>query len=124
MFGWFKRRPEQPPAGERIAHQPPGEVFPWPMGWQLTAVDEAVIAVPAAILSDSEVIGSIIHCDDGVQLNLPTEPHTTPGARIMLWLQAGQSAWLSKSCQAVILPQRDGDTAVRRFRLTEVAQLA
>jgi hypothetical protein len=124
MFDWFKKKPEPPAAGEKVAHQPPGEVFPWPKGWQLTALDEAIIAVPAAILSDSEVIGSVIHCDDGVRLNMPTESHSTPGARIMLWLQAGQSVWLSKSCQAVVVPQSEGDTAARRFRLTEVAQQA
>jgi len=62
--------------------------------------------------------------DACVQLNMPTEPHTTPGVRVMIWLQAGQSAWLSKSCQAVVLPQSEGDTAVRRFQLTEVTQRA
>jgi hypothetical protein len=96
MFGWFRKKPEPPAAGEKIAHQPPGAVFPWATGWQLTALDEAIIAVPAAILGDSETIGSVIHCDDGVQLNLPTGPHATPGERIMIWLQPGQSVWLSK----------------------------
>jgi hypothetical protein len=32
----------------KIAHQPPGEVFAWPKGWQLTALDEAILAVSAA----------------------------------------------------------------------------
>src|SRR5262249_7141311 len=35
MFGWFRKRPEP------VASQPPGEVFPWPKGWKLTALDEA-----------------------------------------------------------------------------------
>ena len=120
MFGWFKKKPE-PPATEKIAHQRLGEVFPWPKGWRLTAIDEAIIAVPAAIIGDNEVIGSIIHCGEEVRLNLPTEPHQTPGARIMIWLQPGQSAWLSKSCQAVVMPRREGDTGERRFSVVEVA---
>jgi hypothetical protein len=122
MFGWFKKKPQPKAAGEKVAHQPPGEVFPWAKGWRLTALDEAIIAVPAAILSDSETIGSVIHCDDGVRLNLPTASQATPGERIMIWLQPGQSVWLSKSCQGVVVPQSEGDTAARRFRLTEVAR--
>jgi hypothetical protein len=124
MFGWFKKKPEPPAAGEKIAHQPPGEVFPWAKGWQLTALDEAIIAVPAAILGDDEAIGAVIHCDDGVRLNLPTAPHATLGERIKVWLRPGQSVWLSKSCQGVVVPQSEGDTAARRFRLNEVARPA
>jgi hypothetical protein len=119
MFGWFKKTPEPPPTEAKVAHQRPGEAFPWPKGWQLTALDEAVIAVPAALIGDNEVIGSVIHCGDGVKVNLPSESSSTPGARIMLWLQAGQSVWLSKSCQAVVVPKQEGDTKVRRLRLTE-----
>ena len=88
-------------------------------------IDEAVIAIPATILSDGEVIDSVIHCGDDVQLNMPTEPYTEPDAQgFQLWLQVGQSVWLSKSCQGVVLPQREGDTAVRRFRLAEISQPA
>ena len=124
MFGWFKKKPAPPAAGDKIATQPPGEVFPWATGWQLTALDEAVIAVPAAILGDNETIGSVIHCNDGVRLNLPTASHATPGERIMIWLQPGQSVWLSKSCQGIVVPQSEGDITPRRFRLTEVARQA
>lgn len=124
MFGWFKKKPEPPAAEEKIAHQPPGEVFPWARGWQLTALDEAIIAVPAAILGDNETIGSVIHCVDGVQLNLPTASHAKTGERIMIWLQPGQSVWLSKSCQGVVVPQSEGDTATRRFWLIEVGEQA
>jgi hypothetical protein len=122
MFGWFKKKQEPPPAAEKVAHQPPGEVFPWPKRWRLTALDETIIAVPAAILGDNEVIGSVIHCGAEVRLNLPTEPKPSPDARIMIWLKPGQSVWLAKSCQAVVLSIQDGDTAVRRFTLAEVAQ--
>jgi hypothetical protein len=121
MFGWLKKKPESPASGEKIAHQPPGEVFPWAKGWQLTALDEAILAVPAAILSDNETIGSVIHCDDGVQLKLPTSAHDSPGEQIMIWLKPGQSVWLSKSCQAIVVPESEGDTAVRRLRVAEIA---
>src|SRR5262249_49148708 len=107
MFGLFKKKPEPPPAGETGAHQPPGEGVPGAGGGQLTALEEAIVAVPAAILGDNETIGAVIHCDDGVRLNLPTAPHPTPDERILIWLQPGQSVWLSKSCQGVVMPQSE-----------------
>ncbi len=106
----------------KVAHQPPGEVFPWPKGWRLTALDEAILAAPAGILAENETIGSVIHCGDDVRLNLPTVPQTTPGARILIWLQAGQSVWLGKSCQAMVVPSKEGDASVRRFQLSQVSQ--
>lgn len=105
-----------------IAHQPPGEVFAWPKGWQLTALDEAILAVPAAILTDDETIGSVIHCADEVRLNLPTVAPSTSGARILIQLQPGQSVWLTKSCQAMVVPSHEGEKAVRRFQLVQVSQ--
>lgn len=120
LFGWFKRKPAPPDASVKIASQPPGDVFPWPTGWQLTALDEVIIAVPAAILSDEETIGSVIHADEDVRINLPTVSHSTPDERIAIWLQPGQSVWLSKSCQAVVLPQFEGDKMSRRFRINEI----
>jgi hypothetical protein len=106
----------------KVAHQPPGEVFAWPKGWRLTALDEAILAVPAAILADTETVGSVIQCEDEVRLRLPTGAHTDPGARILIWLLAGQSVWLTKSCQAIVVPSGEGDKAARRFQLSQVGQ--
>jgi hypothetical protein len=121
MFDCFKKPSKASPAPERVAHQPLGEVFPWPKRWRLTAIDEAIIAVPVAILGDNDTIGSIIHCDEDVRLNLPTGPRTSPEDRIMIWLKPGQSVWLGKSCQAVLLPIHEEDKAPRRFTLAEIA---
>lgn len=104
----------------KVAHQPPGETFTWPQGWQLTALNEAVLAVPAAIVADTETIGSVIHAGDEVRLNLPTSPHSDPGASILIWLLAGQSVWLAKPCQAMVVPSHEGDREVRRFLLSQV----
>lgn len=118
----FKKKSEPLAAGEKIVHQPPGEVFPWAKGLRLTALDEAIVAVPAAILSDDAAIGSVIHADECVRLNLPTATQAMPGERIMIWFQPGESVWLSKSCQGIVVTQSEGDTAARRFRLTEVTE--
>jgi hypothetical protein len=106
----------------QIAHQPPAVVFPWPKGWQLTALDETILAVPAAVVGDGETIGSVIHCEDNVLLNFPTVPHSTPDGRILIWLQPGQSVWIAKSCQAMVVPSDPSDTAVRRFKICRVAE--
>ncbi len=122
MFGWFKKRPRSSPATEQVASQPPGEVFPWPKGWKLTALDEVVLLVPGRILSDDEQIGSVIHCGDDVRLSLPTVPLDSLDARILIGLRAGQSVWLSKSCQAMVVPDDEQDKEVRRFNLFQVTQ--
>lgn len=121
MFGWFKKRRAASSVGETIASQPPGEVFPWAKGWRLTAIDEAVVMVPAQVLSNDEPIGSVIQCSDNVRLNLPTDSPHSLEARILIWLQPGQSVWLTKSCQAMVLPSNENDKAVRRFKLSKVA---
>jgi hypothetical protein len=50
--------------------QPPGEVFPWPKGWRITAIDEAMIAIPTATIGDDEVVGTVIHGDEDIQIDL------------------------------------------------------
>jgi hypothetical protein len=109
LLDWFRKKHRPPPtevsrSSSQIAHQEPGEVFPWPKEWRLTALDEAVLAVPTALLADHETIGSVIHADNDVQLQLSAA--SDPGAdnRILIWLQAGQSVWLTKSCQAMVVP--------------------
>jgi hypothetical protein len=124
MLGWFKKTPGSEMASGKQVSQPPGKVFPWPKGWQLTALDEAILAVPAAVIGGREIIGSVIHCHDDVRINMPTEPHSTEGARIMLWLRPGQSVWLSKSCEAVVVSNGEGDTVARRFRVKDVTPSA
>ncbi len=116
MFGWFRKQHEPPPPSGQVAHQRPGEVFRWPKGWRLTALDEAIIAVPVAIFSDDEVIDSVIHGDADIRLGM----NSATSARMMIWLKPGQSVWLSRSCEAVVVPMHDGDTADRRFTLDAV----
>src|SRR5262249_30808878 len=106
----------------QVASQPPSEIFPWLKGWKLTALDEAILVVPAQILSEEEPIGSVIHCDDGVRLSLPAVPLDSPDARIFIKLSVVQSVWLTKSCQAMVVPDSEQDKTVRRFRLSQVTE--
>jgi len=104
----------------KIASQPPGQIFPWPKGWKLTALEDAILAIPAAILSDDEVIGSVIHADDDVKVKLPTGQNPESDAHIIMWLEEGQSVYLNKSCQAIVLPNHEGDKVSKRLQLTRV----
>ncbi len=83
-------------------------------------MDDATLAIPGAILSDDETIGSVIHADDDVKVKLPTGQNPDSDAHIVMWLKKGQSAYLSKSCQAIVLPTYEGDKALRRFNLSRV----
>ena len=104
----------------KTAHQPPGQIFPWPKGWKLTALDEAILAIPAAILSDNDIIGSVIHAEDDVRLHLPTGRENEASNLIQIFLKPGQSVFLTKSCQAFVVPVYDGDDKKRRFNLSKV----
>ena len=106
----------------KFSYRSPGEIFPLPKGCRLTALDEAIIALPAAILSGTEYVGEAIHCDGDVQIHLPIGPDSGPGARILLRLQAGQSVWLSRSCEVLVVPQSEGDSKPRRLRMSENRQ--
>jgi hypothetical protein len=113
MFRWLLKRTRKSPAGARRVCQPPGEVFPWPKGWRITAIDEAMIAIPTAIIGDDEVVGTVIHGDDDIQIDL--HEWGLPNGRFIIWLKPGQSCSISKSCQAIVVPRNEGDTAIPSF---------
>lgn len=119
IFGWLRKLRTQRALHETIAHQSPCVPFAWPKGCQLTALDKTIIAVPGAILADEEPIGVVIHADDDVKLSMQNDA----GAPIKLWLRAGNSVWLAKSCEAIIVPQFEGDTRARRFRIAKIEEL-
>ena len=110
MFGWYRKRPTPAIIAEPIASQPPGEIFPWHRDVILTSLDEAVIALPKAILGPTETIGSVIRGEDDMQISIPDE-----GERLFIRLQPGMSVSLSKSCQASVVSD---DGRPKRFRVS------
>ena len=116
MFDWlFKKRSTEPKISE-IAIQLPGRVFPWPKGVNLLAIDEIILAIPAAILHDDEQIGSVIFGHNEMEIKLPQVPANTPGACIYLRLRPGMSVSLTKSCDAMIVAD---DNTPRRLKVVE-----
>jgi hypothetical protein len=109
MFGLFKKKLEAK-TGEKIAHQPPGQIFPWPRGIVLTALDEATIALPMAIFGKDEPIGSIVRAPAETQINIPEK-----GDTFFIRVQPGMSVSLAKSCQARVVAD---DKQPRRFKIS------
>lgn len=101
----------QPP--KRVAYQPHGEVFKWPRGVKLMALETVVFAVPAAILEPHETIGSVVRGDDAMELNIPD------GDRIYIRLQPGMSVWLTKSCEACVIAEDKKPKQVQIFLESE-----
>jgi len=111
MFGLFKKKSEAPAqAGEKIAHQPPGQIFPWPQGTVLTALDEATIALPMALFGKDEPIGSVVLGPPDIQMNIPKT-----GDTFFIRVQPGMSVSLAKSCQARVVAD---DEQPRRFKIS------
>lgn len=111
MFGLFKKKFAAPAkSGEAIAHQPPGQIFPWPQGTVLTALDEATIALPKAIFGKDEPIGSVVLGPADMQMHIPKE-----GDTFLIRLQPGMSVSLAKSCQARVVSD---DGQPRRFKIS------
>src|SRR5262245_40247461 len=108
MFGFFKKKSEmQAKSADAVAHQPPGQIFPWS---QVTALDEAVIALPTAIFGKDEPMGSVVLGPADMEMQIPKE-----GDTFLIRLQPGMSVSLARSCQARVVAD-DGQS--RRFRIS------
>jgi hypothetical protein len=106
----FRRSRNQP---EQIAHQAPGEVFPWPKGLILTALDDITIALPKALIEPDEPIGTAFDSSDDMLIHIPPE-----GDVFYIRLLPGISASIRKSSQAYVVAE-DGEP--RRVRVTRPA---
>ncbi len=109
MFRRLIRRFFERDPAWRTAAQPPGEVFPFPKGTKLQALEEVVLAFPAAILEADQTFGSVIQSDDDAQFAMPEGDD-----RFYLRLEPGMSLTLTKSCQGVVVAE---DKRPRRFKV-------
>ena len=111
MFGWLKRKPLATSSGEFIGTQPPGEIFPWPEGTILTAVDELVLALPMALFDKDRPIGEIVFGPDDMQISIPPK-----GDVFFIRLMPGMSVSLAKSCQSYVFAE---DKKPRRIKVCQ-----
>jgi hypothetical protein len=115
MFGFFRKKTGSPlRASEKIVKQPPGEVFPWPQSYVLTALDEVTIALPTAVLGKNELIGSVVLGSPDIGISIPKT-----GDTFFIRLKPGMSVSLSKSCQARVVAD---DKQPRRFKISGFEQ--
>lgn len=110
MFGWLKRKPPPTLNGERIASQPPGEIFPWSKGVILTAVDELVLALPRGLIDKGRPIGEFLFGPDDMEISIPPE-----GDTIFVRLAPGMSIRLAKSVQSYVVAE---DKNPRKVKVT------
>lgn len=108
MFGWFRRKSPIANAGERIVTQPHGEVFPWPKGAVLTAVDQLVLALPIAMIEKDRRLNELIFGPNEMEINIPPE-----GEVFFIRLTPGMSVSLAKSAQSYVVSE---DKKPRRIK--------
>jgi hypothetical protein len=111
LKSFFGTEPEPAEEG-KLAFQPPGIPFPWPRLTRLLVLEDTVLAIPAAVLSNGEKIGDVIHSDVDAEIRLPATPSDT---LIHLRLKAGMSIWLSKSVQGVVVAAEKRPRGIRIF---------
>ena len=109
MFGWFKQKPEGTQTDDVVATQPHGEIFPWPKGVVLTAVDEVVLALPVALFEEGRPMCEFVFGSEDMELNIPK------GSEVFfIRLGPGMSVRLAKSVQAYVVSE---DGKPRRIRV-------
>src|SRR5262249_20702278 len=99
MFGRSKRIQPPLPNSEFVALQPHGEIFPWPRGMALTALDDVVVLeIPLELFGNDKKIGECLFGPDDMEIN------SRPGFdRFFIRLKPGMTVSLAKSVQARVI---------------------
>lgn len=109
MFGWAKQKQQRSADDGVPATHPPIQVFPWPKGAVITAVDELVLALPVALFDKDRPMSEFVFAPGGMQINVPAE-----GDTFFLRLMPGMSVSLAKSCESYIVAD---DKKLRRLKV-------
>jgi hypothetical protein len=107
VFNWFKRRVSS--VSDVLAVQPPGQIFPWPKGAVITAVDEVVLALPVALFEKDRPLSEAVFGPDDMEVNMPPDSDT-----FLVRLKPGMSLSLAKSVQSFVVGE---DKTPRRLRV-------
>jgi hypothetical protein len=116
MLGWFRRKPRASCGQEIIASQPPGEIFPWPKGAALTALEEIVLALPTALLEKNRPMGEFVFGPDDMEANMPPDADT-----FFIRLAPQMTVSLAKPCQSYVVAN---DKRPRRIKITQTTKKA
>jgi hypothetical protein len=87
-----------------LAVAEPGKMFAWKAGCCLEATETTVFLLPGQLVRDDEKIGSIIETSsDEALIGFTHDPDTKKLTEIRLKLEAGQSATVRRSTQAMMV---------------------
>ena len=111
MFDWLKRLFGNASRSEILMAQPPREIFPWPKGVVIIAVDELVIGLPMALFDKGRPMSEFMFGSNNMEVNLDPK-----GEIFLIRLQPGMSVSLAKSCDAFIVSD---EKTYKRFKIRE-----
>ena len=106
----LKRNIAKPKEGETLVSQRPGEIFPWPLGMELTAVDELTLALPKKLLDEGRPLETSVFGPDHMHVNIPPI-----GDTFFVRLSPGMTVSLARSCEAYLVGE---DKKPRRIKVT------
>ncbi len=98
MLTWLKQKVTGSGESWLRVQQEPGTTFPFPKGAKLRPDEEVVLALPAALFSDHEEIGSVLLCDDNAGLAWDEKA----GAWYVK-LKPGMTFSLARSCEVMLI---------------------
>ena len=108
MLNWLKQKIKGGGPDWRRVQQLPGTTFPFPKSAKLRPEEDVILAVPAALISDTETIGSVLMCDAAAEIALNEE--------LEVWyikLKRGMTFSLAKSCEVMLIAK---DSRPRFFK--------
>jgi len=89
---------------KQLAVAEPGKMFAWKAGCWLEATEKTVFLLPGQLVRDGEKIGSIIEASSAdVKIGFTESPDRKSITEIRLKLEAGQSATIRRSAQAMMV---------------------
>lgn len=112
MFGWFKRKQSVKTDDNDIVLAPFGVVFPWSKKFELTAVDDLVLALPGAIFGKNQALQEVLFGPDDMLIAFSPDHEV-----VYVKLQPGMSIRLTKSADAFVASE---DKKSRRIKLTRI----
>ena len=89
---------------KQLAVAEPGKMFAWKKGCWLEATETTIFLLPGQLIGENEKIGSILETSsDDVMISFTEAPASRSFSEIRLKLEAGQSATIRRSAQAMLI---------------------
>ena len=110
MFSKLFDRSKNTKPDERVVVAVPGEVFRWPKGARITAIDAVVLALPKALFGKDEKLDTLVDADDEMKIAVPPDSDN-----IYLYVQPGMSVTIKKSSESYVVAK---DKTPRKLRVT------